>query len=162
MFCWYRHTGTWILSISPSLSFLLFRLSYTHPLMKIKGLLKWIEFFSGTKRILFKKQTFLFFLFTHLLRGFFLLSVIVIMFWYSFSFYTMPSSSFLHFCRTFLLLLLFKFIILCQRHDIDESNKKERPVLQTKSSSNYIRIQKICFKQDYTPYRRHMQAVRNT
>ena len=62
----------------------------------------------------------------------------------------------------FLLLLLFKFIILCQRHDIDESNKKERPVLQTKSSSNYIQIQKICFKQDYTPYRRHMQAVRNT
>ena len=61
-------------------------------------------------------------------------------------FYMMPSSSFLHFCRTFLLLLLFKFIILCQRHDIDESNKKERPVLQTKSSSNYIRIQKNMFQ----------------
>ena len=100
------------------------------------------RFFLRHEAYIIQEANIPFFLFTHLLRGFFLLSVIVIMFWYSFSFYTMPSSSFLHFCRTFLLLLLFKFIILCQRHDIDESNKKERPVLQTKSSSNYIRIQK--------------------
>ena len=124
MFWWYRHTRTWIISIYPSLSLFsfFFFLTLTHS-WRLKAFYK-MNSFSQARSVYYSRSKDSFFLFTHLLRGFFLLSVIVIMFWYSFFFYTMPSSSFLHFCRTFLLLLLFKFIILCQRHDIDESNKK--------------------------------------
>ena len=147
MFWWYRHTRTWIISIYPSLSLFsfFFFLTLTHS-WRLKAFYKMNRVFLRHEAYIIQEAKIPFFSLLTFFGASFYYLLLLLCFDIAFSF------------TLCLLLLFYTFAVHSYYYSysslsyyvkgmiLTRVTKKERPVLQTKSSSNYIRIQKNMFQ----------------